>query len=216
MKFGADDVRFVASCSGRSTYHPSISMCCFVVSHAGPAGCLSIVTFAWRAWSPNTVLRSPVSTIVVVIVMTPGVCGGAVGAAAGIDGPADAPSATTMYAFAPRMIWTVRFRSGCLRTITSPNSNRSRWPLRRVTLSVFWPAVLYTVFIRRSCATGIGGGAGSAGGAAGRAAASRLVPGASPLGPPAAVVQRASGLGLPGAASAPADRTCRAQSRVRQ
>ena len=63
-------------------YQPSVSMRCFEVSQAPASGCLSIIVFTWRACWPNTALRSPVSTMVVATMITPGGFGGAAGGAA--------------------------------------------------------------------------------------------------------------------------------------
>ena len=84
-------------------YQPSVSMRCLDVSQAPAIGCLSIIIFTWRACWPNAVFRSPVSTMVVATMITPGGLGGAAGAAPGTH-RRGMPSGATRYVLAVLLI----------------------------------------------------------------------------------------------------------------
>ena len=60
-------------------YQASVSIRSLDWSQALGCGCLSTIVFTWRACWPKASLRSPVSTMVVAIITTPGGFGGAAG-----------------------------------------------------------------------------------------------------------------------------------------
>src|SRR5688572_32989151 len=81
---------------GTSMYQPSVSIRCFVWSHAPGIGCLSIVILTWRASRPNTCFRSPVSTTVVVTMTTPAGFDGVLAIAGTFDSDVAGPPSGTM------------------------------------------------------------------------------------------------------------------------
>src|ERR1043165_8371043 len=123
-----------------------------------------VVLIRWRAVNPNISLRSPVSTVLTVIVTTPPACeaddvgeASAVAASLLLDEPS-ASMGVSRYLRALSFIWIVRRMSHCVMVtvfVEKPAapmlvSARSRAPLIIVVLSLDCPATVVLIVILNS------------------------------------------------------------------